>query len=436
MHSAQKPAAGLALRIGALAATVAAPLGAQNLITYDAGNPAAAIPATVIEIAGLSPLYAPPGPTALLNSFVPPVLPFPPVGPLPVPPGGITIDNTNGQIWASNGPQIATWPHNQYGATPVGGPWALPPIPGLQPPWTNLVYGIAIDPVGFPGGPGPILWLTDSFWIVGVTPGPPFGVIMPPFPANLGFPFLGPVSGMDWDPITQSLWLIDVGGLAVNILPGGAPGPGHPALGNPIGPAPLPATGIAIDKSIGIPGVLPLPAIYAAGAGPIFEFGTASLLPSFAPVGLHLGLTFHAAPSFDTVQPCACPTPGYNVAMQLLGPMSKTNAAFGVDIAGLPANTLTVFAFDFLMAPQPFPTWNQIGCPLGFNLPPPALWSTNFVLANAAGTASFPVNLTSPFIVPGMWLYMQVGAICPGDVGPKGKGWVLSPFYQIVVAQP
>jgi len=382
-------------RVLALTACCSLPVHAQNVVVYDA------LGGAFLEHVGVSPIYPAMGPQ--LNAY-PAVPPLPPPPPALVPPGGTTLDSTNGVTWFTDGFVIAATNHNAYALGP-------PPPPYPAPVLGGPITGMALDPIGG------VLWLTDGFVIAGFPPGVAGAApVFPPFP--LGIP-AGPLTGLEWDPITGTLWACDALGLCFNFFPGGGlAGPPIPAVA-----APPPVTGICIDKT-GLALVGPMRPLYVVGPGVIAEVFSGVIQP--VPTPMPSGIAFHPAPSPTPYNVCPCP--GMPLGQALRGPIVAGNPNAGVDLVGLPPGQFALYIFDNWFNPA-FPMINGVGCGLGFNIGSPTL-GTTLVFANAAGVASNPLNLT--FVPPGAWIYMQIGTPCAAD--PLGV--VLSPLYQLMVSAP
>ncbi|MCR9244768.1 MAG: hypothetical protein NXI31_07035 [bacterium] len=374
-------------------ATLSAPVSAQNLVTLDVAAMGFA------EGVGMSPVY--PAAGVLLNGY-PQMPPLPPVAAFA---GAATLDGTNGITWYTDGMVLAAVPHNAYAPpVPPPPPFPVPPALGIGP-----ITGMALDPIGG------LLWLTDGAALAAIAPVPPGPVVVPPF--ALPIPVIAPpVTGLEWDAITGTMWACDIAGNVYNFVPG----PLGPVVAGPIPPPvpmPPPVAGITIDKTgAGL--------VYITSGGAIQEIGTGTMFPSFA--GMAGGLTFHPAPNPIPVAPCACPS--YPIGQTLLGPNSTGNPAFGVDIVGLPAVNPVIVAIDFAFNPL-FPMINTSGCALGVTLGSPTLIAA-LTFSNAAGVATFPISLVG--IPPGLPLYLQYGSFCPADA----FGWTLSPLYQVIVSAP
>jgi hypothetical protein len=151
----------------------------------------------------------------------------------PLPVFGMGVDSTGGILWCTDG----------------GG----------------LAYGLALPPAGACGAPG--------FFVV------------PPFPV----PGPGPLTDIDWDPASGSLFAANLLGLIVNFLPGGLPGPfgiyPHSGLGIPFG---APLIGLAVDDASPF------------GPGHLYVtdgFMVEAILPGGAPAPPTFSMPFPAFPS-------------------------------------------------------------------------------------------------------------------------------------------
>ncbi len=373
--------------------SLATPLAAQHLIVND--SPAA----TFLELAAISPLH--PGGLPPVNGY-----PHTPPLPGPIPLGAVSVDAATGLTWHTDGFLVAAGPHNWYPpAIPPIPPWAPPPMPA------GPIHGMAVDSAAG------LLWMTDGVFIqatIAAFNGP---LVVPPVPLAFGFP--PPMTGLDWDPVTGTLWGVDIQGVCWNFNPGGfLVGPPTPPV-----PTPGPPVGIAIDKTgNSFPPGAPRP-IYVLGGSLVFEVWTGVVIPVTGSGG-ETGLSFHAVPASFPPGPCACPSlPG--LAFQPGSNMYAGNPAFSIDIFGLPPGGIAIYGFDFGGFNPAFPVLNTVGCGYGLNV------VTSFgVLANGAGMATLPISLVTAPV--GTTAYVQMLMPCAADA----LGFVLSPTYQIMVSAP
>ena len=351
-------------------------------------------------------------PTALLAVANPPLATYPtvpPIGP-PAPfvviPGDSTFDNLLGLHWYTDGAVLSGMPTPAW---PPLGP--VPPVivipPGLLGMLGGPVTGIAIDPIGV-AAPGPIMYLTSApGMIVGVTPVPGLPVVVPPFPIPFGL--AAPVTGLEWDGTTGTLWAVDITSLAYNFTPIGAP------IGFPIPPA-SPPTGpagdIAIDK-IGTLNPVGLRPLYVVGGPLVFDMRDPAAVPFPAgPPGEGLAFMNHPAeiPVLPGCEGCPGVTTGPTAFTTSV--MSGGNGGFAIGMGGLtPGLSFGVFAFKSAPAALPFPAINGVGtCPLGLTVSPTLLMVIGGP-ANAAGDILLPLSLAG--VPVGVALHNQNFTFCP-----------------------
>jgi hypothetical protein len=387
---------------------------AQRLVVYD---PVAAGGPGILELTQ---------PSAMVPAGSPPILIYPevPVLPLPpaflVPPGDSTFDGVGGLQWFTNGMAVASMP------TPAFPPRAVPlPITPIPNAILNLiggpVTGMAIDP----GSPvaAPILYLVSAPGVVvGVAPNPAMPIAVQPFP--VGMPPMAAITGLEWDNLGNQLLACDLLGNVYPFFVGGAPaGPMIP------GPAGLPgvAGDVAIDKT-GMRnqwGVRPIFVLF----GPVFVEVTvpAAVPPAYVTGGSPnpTGMAFLPHPAANPVIG-VCPCPNFALMQSVTGAMSAGNLAFGIQVGGLPAGQLVLFAFDFAFNPA-WPKINGIGCNLGIVVGSPTAFLGS-IFATPAGVATFLVPLRVP---PGTGpVYYQGATFCPADP----LGIVITPMYQLAAS--
>ncbi|MBM4060463.1 MAG: hypothetical protein FJ265_05115 [Planctomycetes bacterium] len=399
------------LLCGLCAALAASQAFAQRLAVYDptsTGGPG------FIEVTA---------PTLMVPGGSPPVLMYPempPLGPPPnfqVPPGDSTFDGINVYHLYTNGLAIAGSPTPAF--PPIAAPFPVTPIPGnvllaIGGPVTGMAIAQAMAAV-------PTIFLVSAPGrVLGVAAAAGLPIAVPLFPIPFGL--LAPITGLEWDGLTNQLLAVDALGNVYPFFPGGVPaGPMIPSK-NVIG------AGIAGDVAIDKTGMLnPWNArsIYVV-CGPVYMDMTCPLLPP--PVYITggspnaTGLAFQPHPAAMPVMG-VCPCPNFPLGQGVLGPMTAGNARFGFLLTGLPAGQLALIAFDFFHNPA-FPLINGIGCGFGFWFGSPTLVST-FVFADLAGNVRYPMPL---FLPPGTGpLFYQAGTFCPAD---PVLGVVITPMYQ------
>jgi len=353
-----------------------------------------------------------PGPGIPTNVY--PAVPMPPpaVGVVLLP-GDSSWDGINGLHWLCNGMMLASQPTTLF-------PPLAPPTPPF--PIAPLVMGMLGGPVtgiAYDSAANVLYLCSIPGLIVGVTPIPGTPVVVPPFP--IMFP-TGPIAGLEWDGMTGTFLCVDIVGIVYPFLPGGFP------AGPPIVPAiafPPPVGDVCIDKS-GQLNAIGVRAIHVVGGPMIADVTLPFPLPFPAGPAMNVGLSYLGAPASNPPgvgAGCVCPTfaPGPNQFVTSV--MSSGNAGFRVGIGGVPPGQLVLFAFGFVFNPA-WPMINATGCPLGFILGGPPI-ITALGVANATGTATFPLALTVP---PGFGaIYNQNFTFCPADPA----GFVITPMQSI-----
>lgn len=362
-------------------------------------------------------------PTTMVPPGSPPVVIYPDVPPLPlpanymVPPGDSTYDGLNGYHLYTNGALVAGMP--SPAVPPSGVPLPVTPVPAavlaaLGGPVTGMAIAqsqLAVPVLYLVSGPG---------IVVGVRPAGALPVVVVPFPVP--FPLLAPITGLEYDGMTNRLLAVDSIGNVYPFFPAGGPAGGMiPAKG-------LAGFGIAGDVAIdktGIPNAWGTRAIWVV-YGPVYLDVTCPLLPP--PVYITggspnaTGLAFEPCPA---AMPIAgvCPCPLFPLTQGILSASTAGNAAFGFVYGGLPPGQLMLLAFDFTFNPA-FPLLNGIGCGFGFNFGSPTLVSS-FRFADAAGTVRFPLPLLLPAGTGP--IFHQAATWCPAD---PVMGVVITPMLQ------
>lgn len=392
-----------ATMLGVAVVTTVGTASAQRLLTYDPFG------GGVAELQPPDPVLPGPNPPILGYATVP-VLP-PPGGGAPAP-GDSTYDNVGGLHWFTNGMILAAMPSPSVPpSVPVPAPMPIPPA--VMAAIGGPVTGIAIDPAAG------VMFLTSiPGMVIGVAPVPGMPVLVPPF--AIPFPG-GPIAGLEWDGATGSLWAVDVGSVAFNFLPGGAPiAPPLPPVVPPVGPI----GDIAIDKmgKFNPTGVRPL---YVTGGGMVYDMTDPGGVPfPSGPVAEGLAFVNHPVQVGPFGGCATCPTLPGGPTNFIAGPQTSGNAAWGVGMGGLLPATPCVFGFDVVYNPL-FPTINVVGCPLGLTLSPSLLLFV--AVSDAVGDATFPVSLAG--VPVGLTLYNQGFAFCSADP----TGFVFSPFRSLTI---
>lgn len=357
-------------------------------------------------------------PTPLLPGPFPPLVGYPAVPPFPVlppPAGDSSFDNLTGLHWHTNGLLLGSQPTPAFPpAAPFVPPFPIPP-PVLAAIGGGPVTGIAIAPA-----PGIVYLVGVPGIVVGCAPVPGMPILVPPFPI-VGAP--PPITGLEWDGATATLYAVNGPGITFNFAVGGAPV--LPPLPPPF-VLPLPAGDVAIDKTLRLNafGLRPLYVI----AGPML-LDVRELLPIVLPTAMPMsqGLAFLDHPAaFPPLGFCACPGLAGPVNFTT-GPMAAGNLAFAVGMTGLAPFGFGIFAFDVVFAPA-FPLINTVGCGLGLVPASPGI-IVALALADVAGTAVLPLPLPLGFLGFGP-LYNQNLTFCPADP----FGFVFTPMQSIYVS--
>jgi hypothetical protein len=407
------------LRACSLAAAVlctASALPAQTLYTLTPGGP---LSSTVVQLTGPpgGACAYPNGPIlGAFPTFVPGPCPTP--GAVPPPPAGLLGDIAHSQvtdtIWVTAGPFVT-------GYTPAGAPLATFPTPPPLGPLTGLGMNSAAG----------LLWMTDGI-MVGAVVAPPAGacgpvpLILPPFPS----PSPGPLTDIEWDPFSGTLFGCDAAGFVTNMTVAGAVGPFaiFPAVPGCAPALVPPLTGIAVDT--GTPSVLGPPLTLTVSNGFIQH--------RIVPGG---GVS---PPTFYAPMPCGPlvggPSSGicsalhgitYGVGCNTgLGPVptvavagnSTTPGALVVTLGAAPPGGLAWMIAD--IAPL-CPAVAFKGCPM-YTLPV-------FVFG------PFPIPATGMIALPlGLPAALPIGAEAFGQwiCNPPGPGWALSPGFEFTIGMP
>lgn len=388
---------------------------AQRLAAYDQFG--AVVGGVITELQPPVPMLPVPNPPLLMYPTLPALPPLP--GPAVAAPGDSSFDNFTGLHWFTNGAIVAAMP------TPTFPPLVPPPAPMPIPPAVlaaiggGPVTGLAYSPLGV--AIGPILYLCGAPGIViGVAAIPGMPVVVPPFAP----PFLaGPISGLEWDGGTGSLWSCDIAGVCYNFMPGGAP------LGPPVPPPialPAPAGDVAIDKTL---------RANAVGLRPLFVVSGPIVVdvndpaPIVFPSGLAFptGLAFLDHPAANPpIGTCICPGTTFPTQFTT-GPMAIGNAAWGIGVGGMPPGWPVLFVFDFAFLPG-FPLINGVGCGLGLTALPIVIGGA----ADPFGNAVLTLSLTPPVLPLGAGpFYNQNITLCPAD---PVLGLVLTPTQSVYVS--
>jgi hypothetical protein len=319
-----------------------------------------------------------------------------------------TMNNFTGVIYATNGFVISQTNNGRYPALAVAAPVAPAPVGALGGP----LFGLAISPTAG------VLYMTNGA-VLGATPAmPPYVLVGAPAP--FAFPLLAPpMTGLDYDVLTGSLWGCDAGGNIYNFTAAGLPigaQPVFPGAGLPM------ASDLVVNRHLGnVPGLY----VQFVGGG-VFNYLTGGVQPS-APLGVPFGseggLAFHDHP-VNLGGGCGCGA-GVGGVNGVNSPSVVGNLGFAFTLTDAPPLSTVICAGDFGVAPSPFPG----GCTLWLPLPPLFL----FVLTtDAAGDASQPIALPAIPGLIGLAGYEQWAVPCTANP----TGFTLTGAQQMIIAAP
>jgi hypothetical protein len=349
------------------------------------------------------------------TDFITPLTPFPDPVPnaatprlallpgLAFPLGDLTMDNTTGLIWETNGTHFQATPNGRYPTLAAG----IPPTPTGLPPLTGLAINSASG----------TLYCTDGIMLYKKLATPPFPATAPPVP--LAFPAIAPpFTGLEYSPGYDLLYACDAGGYVYYFTTDGLPSGPNPVFTPPAGVPP--ATDLAAR-----PEIIGAMLVQFLGLG-LIDYTSGSLQPAAMngiPPGTEGGIAFHAHPaSIGGGCPCA-PAIGPMVA-GVTAPAVTGASAFGFTLAGGPPSTPVLLAADFGIVPTP------IGGGCTYFLPyPPVLLLT--LMADASGSAVVPIAIPSePFLI-GFTVAAQWAAACPSSP----SGFAVSDAIRSILAE-
>lgn len=348
-----------------------------------------------------------PGVTCTTPMTQVPMYPAPPLGGFAGMRGGMAIDHLTNRVYFSDGTMIGIIAHPSFpspGIVPAPAP--VPPAAcvggvGVITPF-GPVTGMAIMPGGVAGALASTLLVTDGACIMGLAPLPPFAIVIPPFPVPVLTP--APLSGLEFDSVTGTIWACDVAGTSYNInVGGGLVGPPVPLPGAPA----LPVVGNVLDRSI--PGGalwvtdgLALYPVFGAPPAPI------PLPPSPGIAGAR-GSAFSAEP---LVLPGACGCAGSTPMIRTSGPVVAGPAPFGIRMTGAPGGGTAFLGIDTVCA-GPFAFGP--GCTWWLSTPAPLLIGPLAVSASGGASVNFG---TLPPAAIGLTVYAQWLTSCPIALAP------------------
>lgn len=356
-------------------------------------------------------------PTALLPVPSLPIVTYPtfPVLPQPAPfvvvPGDSSFDNLGGGHWFTDGSVALVRQRSPTLGGGSGPPMVFPIPPALLAALGGPITGIAADPETLPGF-GALMWTVSAVGFVipvGAMSGLPF-VNPPPYGVPIPFAVGAPITGLEWDAATGTLWAVDLNGVAYNFTPNGMP------VGVPVPPAsalPGPAGDIAIDKigTTNTVGARPLYVVAGSWVVDITDPGALSFPAGSPGEGLAFLDTPAVIPPLPGCEGCPGSTPSGPTAFTTR-PTASGSTQLMVGMGGLlPGVGIGVFAFDAVAAPLPFPLPNgPTACPLGLTLTPTLILVIGGP-ANAAGDVLLPIALVGVPI--GARLFHQNFTFCP-----------------------
>jgi hypothetical protein len=355
------------------------------------------IPFTETDVLAPPTPFPDPTPNAATPRFVP-------IGGPGFPLGDLTMDNTTGRIWETDGFLIQATPNGRY--APLAPP--IPPTPSGLPPLTGLAINV----------PAGVLYATDGVSLFTVLATPPFPAVAPPVP--FAFPAIAPpFTGLDYDSSYDLIYACDAGGYVYYFTTGGGPSGPNPVFVPP-GPVP-PATDLATPESI-------LPGMYVQFLGlGVIDYTSGMLQPAAMtgiPPGSEGGLAIHAHPA---TLAGACPCLGSFGPMTegVSAPSLLGAAAYGYTMSGGPPGSSVLIALDFAASPLAIGG----GCTYWLPFPPFVLLPVG---TNAAGEAFFPIAIPAMLSLYGVTVVAQWAAVCP----TTPSGYVVSDALRAILDLP
>ncbi len=345
--------------------------------------------------------------TALPNSACGPTVaqiavpyPPPPLPPAAPPLGGHAFNQTTHVVYTTTGFAIQQSAHPLYVPTiPIpAAPFPLPPIVCVPGTIMGPITAMCCSPAPFGPAPMGILFVSDGICIVGLAAAPPYAVVVPPFAPPAAF-LAGPITGLEFDYLTASLWVTDITGLSLNITIGGVP------LGPPL-PTPYivfgPIIGNVLDRSLPGPG-----ALFTTDGVFLYPIFGAPLIPIPVvglPPGMGYGASFIAEPVLlRGVCPCGPFTPTIGTTIPIVG----SGIPLAITIAGAPPGSTAFLGLDLACGP-PLPLGTL--CVWWLPIPPLSLLGPVFLPGGAGGLAFGPLPPPPAFI--GAVGYAQWAILC------------------------
>ncbi len=328
--------------------------------------------------------------------------PPPPLPPAPLPLGGHAFNQTTHVVYTSTGLLIQQSAHPLYVPTiPIpAAPFPVPPVPCITGAPMGPITAMCCSPVPFGPPPMGILFISDGFCIAGLMAAPPYPVVVPAFAPPAAF-LAGPITGLEFDFLTGSLWVTDITGMNINVAIGGAPlSPPLPTPFPPLGPI----IGNVLDRSL----PPPVPGALFTTDGfflyPIFGAPPIPIPVVGLPPGMGYGASFIAEP---VLLPGACPCGPFSATIGTTIPIVGSGNPLGITIAGAPPGSFAYLGLDLACGP-PLPLGGL--CIWWLPIPPLSLLGPVFLPGGAGGLAFGPLPPPPAFI--GAVGYAQWAILC------------------------
>ena len=339
------------------------------------------------------------------------------------PDGATAFDNLNGILYTTDGTTIEPMSHPAYAPVPV--PASFP----VDLPFLGPISGMTFDPAT--GG----LWVTDGIMLAQILPQPGTPMMSPPIPLAGPIPYPPPAVGLDRDPFTGNFWIVDIIGQAHSFALGFNPMTGlqqafHIATVPP--PAGAPGAqpgGIAVDRTAANAG------LWVAYPGQLVEQNTGAVTVAGNPFSQPHGLAFHAGtvpltvPGLPNPGPCGCPGTGQQVTLGVNSPSYSGNAGFALGVSRWQFFQ-TFLGIDVVAAP-PVP-FGGPGCFLHLS---PASPTFVFLPIPTGGNSTFVLPASLAGVPAGAQFFVQSLMVCQGGFGVV-TGIAMSSALQITVARP
>ena len=249
---------------------------------------------------------------------------------------------------------------------------------------------------------------------------------MPPVPLAA---ILGPVpmvTGLDWDPVTGTLWAVTGAGAVYNFLPP----PAFGLIAGPI-PAPVPLPGPATDVVLARYGAPPMAAgLYVQTTLGTVNYTTGIVTPVLPgiPAGTACGIAFHNYPD-QLAGACGCGALFGPTVLGFTGPSTIGNAGFAMTVSVVPPGGPVLVAIDGGFVPGGA-AWPG-GCTL-YMSPVSLTLTLTVVVASPLGVATLAAPIPPIPALIGTTGFAQVGIPCAANP----TGFVLSNMAQVVIGAP